>query len=137
MHILSRPVHESKTSVTLSWQAALMSTPAPQLQSPDRTPMSQDPSRHQIANFPALAVPPTGVLVLAATNRPFAIDAALMRPGRFDAVLYVPPPDAAGRAQILRVHTRGMPLAADVDLDLLSCDATECMTGGREGCSDD
>ncbi|MEW5302448.1 MAG: hypothetical protein WDW36_005234 [Sanguina aurantia] len=73
----------------------------------------------------------TGVLVLAATNRPFAIDAALMRPGRFDAVLYVPPPDAEGRAQILRVHTRGMPLAADVDLDLLACDATECMTGAE------
>lgn len=57
-----------------------------------------------------------GVLVLAATNRPGALDAALLRPGRLDVVLYVPPPDAAGRLEILRIHTAGMPLAADVEL---------------------
>lgn len=48
----------------------------------------------------------TGVLVLGATNRPGAVDAALMRPGRFDALLYVPPPDAAGRLQVRLVGVR-------------------------------
>ncbi|CAH9096598.1 unnamed protein product [Cuscuta epithymum] len=57
-----------------------------------------------------------GILVLAATNRPQAIDAALMRPGRFDLVLYVPPPDLEARCEILRVHTRSMKLDADVDI---------------------
>jgi hypothetical protein len=51
------------------------------------------------------------VLVVATTNRPGAMDAALMRPGRLDLVLYVPPPDCAGRAAALRVHARGVPLA--------------------------
>ena len=57
-----------------------------------------------------------GVLLLAATNRPQEIDAALLRPGRFDVILYVPPPDEPGRLETLKIHTRGMPLAADVDL---------------------
>lgn len=70
-----------------------------------------------------------GVLVLAATNRPGAMDSALLRPGRFDVVLYVPPPDAAGRLQVLRVHTRAMPLAPDVDLGAVAA-ATEGLTGG-------
>ena len=59
-----------------------------------------------------------GVLLLAATNRPQEIDAALLRPGRFDVILYVPPPDCGGRLETLRVHTRGMPLAADVRLEV-------------------
>ncbi|KAF5839902.1 P-loop containing nucleoside triphosphate hydrolase protein [Dunaliella salina] len=58
----------------------------------------------------------TGVLVLGATNRPQAVDAALLRPGRFDALLYVPPPDEEGRLAVLKVHTKRMPLAQDVDL---------------------
>ena len=57
-----------------------------------------------------------GVLVLAATNRPQAIDAALLRPGRFDALLFVGPPDLAGRLETLGIHTRSIPLAPDVDL---------------------
>ncbi|KAG6429793.1 hypothetical protein SASPL_107846 [Salvia splendens] len=57
-----------------------------------------------------------GILVLAATNRPHAIDAALMRPGRFDIILYVPPPDLEGRHEILGVHTRKMKIGNDVDL---------------------
>ena len=57
-----------------------------------------------------------GVIVLAATNRPDVLDAALLRPGRFDRRVYVNPPDAAGREAILRVHTRNVPLAPDVDL---------------------
>ncbi|KAG6019787.1 hypothetical protein E4U41_003076 [Claviceps citrina] len=56
-----------------------------------------------------------GVLVLAATNRPEAIDPALMRPGRFDQVLYVGPPDQPAREAIFAVHLRGLSLAPDVD----------------------
>jgi cell division protease FtsH len=57
-----------------------------------------------------------GVIVLAATNRPDVLDQALLRPGRFDRRVTVQPPDRIGREMILQVHTRGMPLAADVDL---------------------
>jgi cell division protease FtsH len=58
----------------------------------------------------------TGVVVIAATNRPDVLDAALLRPGRFDRRVAVQPPDRNGRRQILEVHTRGVPLADDVDL---------------------
>jgi cell division protease FtsH len=61
-----------------------------------------------------------GVVVLAATNRPEVLDAALLRPGRFDRRVTVSPPDQRGRSQILRVHTRGVPLDPDVDLDALA-----------------
>ncbi|KAF1863795.1 hypothetical protein Lal_00030903 [Lupinus albus] len=71
-----------------------------------------------------------GILVLAATNRPYAIDAALMRPGRFDLVLYVPPPDLESRYEILCVHTRKMKTASDVDLRRLA-EATELFTGAE------
>src|SRR5918911_2865263 len=56
------------------------------------------------------------VTVLAATNRPDVLDQALFRPGRFDRRVTVQPPDRAGREAILKVHTRGVPLASDVDL---------------------
>ncbi|KAM5348026.1 hypothetical protein ACJ41O_007850 [Fusarium nematophilum] len=62
----------------------------------------------------------SGVLILAATNRPEAMDPALMRPGRFDQVLYVGPPDGPAREAIFRVHLRGLPLAPDVDVPELS-----------------
>ncbi len=58
--------------------------------------------------------------VLAATNRPDLIDAALLRPGRFDRWVYVPPPDEEGRLAVLQIHTRKMPLAKDVDLAQIS-----------------
>jgi cell division protease FtsH len=58
----------------------------------------------------------TGVIVLAATNRPDVLDSALLRPGRFDRRVSIQAPDSKGREQILRVHTRGVPLAPDVDL---------------------
>ncbi|HEX6516025.1 MAG TPA: ATP-dependent zinc metalloprotease FtsH [Nocardioidaceae bacterium] len=61
-----------------------------------------------------------GVVVLAATNRPEILDPALLRAGRFDRRVVVNAPDQTGRAQILRVHTRGVPLAADVDLAALA-----------------
>jgi len=57
-----------------------------------------------------------GVVVIAATNRPDILDPALLRPGRFDRLIYVPPPDERARLEILKVHTRRMPLAEDVDL---------------------
>jgi cell division protease FtsH len=58
-----------------------------------------------------------GVIVLAATNRADVLDAALLRPGRFDRRVTVQPPDRRGRAAILRIHTRNVPLAPEVDLD--------------------
>ena len=61
-----------------------------------------------------------GVIVLAATNRPEILDAALLRPGRFDRRVTVSPPDRDGRAAILRVHLRGVPLADDVDVDQIA-----------------
>ena len=60
------------------------------------------------------------VIVLGATNRPEILDAALLRPGRFDRRVAVPAPDREGRAKILAVHTRSLPLAADVNLDRLA-----------------
>jgi cell division protease FtsH len=63
-----------------------------------------------------------GVIVLAATNRPDVLDAALLRPGRFDRRVVVQPPDKIGRQAILKVHTRGMPLAHNVDLAELAAD---------------
>ncbi len=57
-----------------------------------------------------------GVVVIAATNRPDIIDPALLRAGRFDKIIYIPPPEEEGRLKILEVHTKKMPLAKDVDL---------------------
>jgi len=61
-----------------------------------------------------------GVIVLAATNRPDVLDQALLRPGRFDRRVTVQPPDKNGREAILKVHTRGVPLATDVDLKIVA-----------------
>ncbi|HEX6584311.1 MAG TPA: ATP-dependent zinc metalloprotease FtsH [Thermoleophilaceae bacterium] len=58
-----------------------------------------------------------GVIVLAATNRPEILDPALLRPGRFDRRIVVAPPDRIGRERILAVHTRGVPLGPDVNLE--------------------
>ena len=62
----------------------------------------------------------TGVIVIGATNRPEVLDPALLRPGRFDRRIAVQPPDRVGRELILRVHTRGMPLADGVNLGHLA-----------------
>ena len=69
-----------------------------------------------------------GVIVLAATNRPDVLDPALLRPGRFDRTIVVHPPDYKGRTDILRVHTRKVPLEENVNLDELAA-ATPGMTG--------
>jgi cell division protease FtsH len=64
--------------------------------------------------------PNNGVILIAATNRPDVLDPALLRPGRFDRQVVVPNPDLRGREQILRVHTRKVPLGADVDLKVVA-----------------
>jgi len=69
-----------------------------------------------------------GVVVLAATNRPDVLDPALLRPGRFDRQITVHAPDQKGRVAILKVHTRKVPLASDVDLEQLGS-STPGMTG--------
>ena len=71
-----------------------------------------------------------GVIVLAATNRPDVLDPALLRPGRFDRTIMVHSPDHQGRAAILDVHTRKVPLAEDVELDALAA-STPGMTGAE------
>ena len=68
------------------------------------------------------------VVVIGATNRPNLIDPALLRPGRFDELVYVSVPDEGGRRRILGIHTKDMPLADDVDLDTLAR-RTERFTG--------
>lgn len=60
------------------------------------------------------------VVVIAATNRPDIIDPALLRPGRFDKLIYIPAPDEGSRIQILKIHTKGMPLGPDVDIESIS-----------------
>jgi cell division protease FtsH len=72
--------------------------------------------------------PRSGVILMAATNRPDMLDPALLRPGRFDRQVVVSPPDLEGRRGILRVHARNSPLADDVDLDVLAR-RTSGMTG--------
>ncbi len=68
------------------------------------------------------------VVVIAATNRPDIIDPALLRPGRFDKLIYVPAPNKEGRLKILEVHTKKMPLAEDVDLERIA-EMTEGYSG--------
>jgi transitional endoplasmic reticulum ATPase len=70
----------------------------------------------------------SNVIIIAATNRPDIIDAALLRPGRFDRLLYVPPPEKEARMQILKIHTSKKPLADDVNIDTLA-NQTEGYTG--------
>jgi len=68
------------------------------------------------------------VVTIAATNRPDLLDSALLRPGRFDRIIYVPPPDREARMLIFKVHTRNTPLAPDVNLESLA-NSTEGYTG--------
>ncbi|MES1024292.1 ATP-dependent zinc metalloprotease FtsH3 [Gloeocapsa sp. BRSZ] len=62
----------------------------------------------------------TGIIIIAATNRPDVLDAALLRPGRFDRQVVVDRPDYAGRVEILKVHARGKTLAKDVDVEKIA-----------------
>jgi transitional endoplasmic reticulum ATPase len=83
------------------------------------------------------AQPLRDVIVVGATNRPELIDPALLRPGRLERLIYVPPPDAAARADILRAASANTPLAPDVDLDVLGAElegysAADCAAVLRE-----
>jgi transitional endoplasmic reticulum ATPase len=60
------------------------------------------------------------IVIIAATNRPDMVDPAVLRPGRFDRLIYVPEPDEKSRLQIFKIYTKGMPLAKDVNLDQLT-----------------
>jgi transitional endoplasmic reticulum ATPase len=60
------------------------------------------------------------VVVIAATNRPDIIDPALMRPGRFDRLIYIPPPDDTSRQQILKIYTKKIPMDTTVNIDALT-----------------
>lgn len=64
--------------------------------------------------------PNSGVILIAATNRPDVLDPALLRPGRFDRQIVVDAPDAVGRLAILKIHSKGKPFEPDIDLDLLA-----------------
>ena len=72
--------------------------------------------------------PLSGVSVIAATNRLDILDPAILRPGRFDRIVYIPPPDRKGRLEILQIHTRKMKLAPDVNLEKIA-EMTEGATG--------
>ena len=72
------------------------------------------------------------VVIIAATNRPDIIDSALLRPGRFDRLLYVPPPDLEARKQIFQIRTKKTPLAEDIKIDEMAR-RTEGYTGADIG----
>jgi SpoVK/Ycf46/Vps4 family AAA+-type ATPase len=88
-----------------------------------RTDMRHSASRHLINQFlselDGVKTTNEGVLILAATNAPWHLDSAFRRPGRFDRILFVPPPDPAARAAILRLHLRAKPVE-DIDYDVLA-----------------
>lgn len=88
-----------------------------------RTDMKQSGGRHIINQFlhelDGVDTNNDGLLILAATNAPWHVDSAFRRPGRFDRILFVPPPDAPARAQILRVLLKGKP-ADNIDFEFLS-----------------
>jgi len=74
--------------------------------------------------------PRNNVRIIAATNRPDILDPALLRPGRFDRIIRIPIPDAYGRVQIFKIHTKKMALAKNVNLDELG-DKTENLNGAQ------
>jgi SpoVK/Ycf46/Vps4 family AAA+-type ATPase len=73
-----------------------------------------------------------GVLIFAATNRPHTLDAALLRPGRFDKVIYVPPPDKTGRRMILEAQCKKWGNWSEFDLDYLASDSVSANMTGAE-----
>ena len=98
---------------------------------PKREEVTGEVERRVVAQLLALMDGLSGrgnVIVIGATNRPGALDPALRRPGRFDREIEIGVPDKKGRYEVLQIHTRGMPLAEDVDLQKLSA-----MTHGYTG----
>jgi transitional endoplasmic reticulum ATPase len=98
---------------------------------PKREEVTGEVERRVVAQLLALMDGLSGrgnVIVIGATNRPGALDQALRRPGRFDREIEIGVPDKKGRYEVIQIHTRGMPLAEDVDLKKLS-DMTHGYTG--------
>ncbi len=98
---------------------------------PKREEVTGEVERRVVAQLLALMDGLSGrgnVIVIGATNRPGALDPALRRPGRFDREIEIGVPDKVGRHEVLQIHTRGMPLAEDVDLKKLA-DMTHGYTG--------
>lgn len=98
---------------------------------PKREDVTGEVERRVVAQMLALMDGLSGrgnVIVIGATNRPGALDPALRRPGRFDREIEISVPDKKGRHEVLQIHTRGMPLASDVDLNKLAS-----MTHGYTG----
>ena len=98
---------------------------------PKREEVTGEVERRVVAQLLALMDGLSGrgnVIVIGATNRPGALDQALRRPGRFDREIEIGVPDKKGRNEVIQIHTRGMPLAPDVDLKKLS-DMTHGYTG--------
>jgi ATP-dependent Zn protease len=90
---------------------------------PKREEVTGEVERRVVAQLLALMDGLSGrgnVIVIGATNRPSALDPALRRPGRFDREIEIGVPDKQGRYEVLQIHTRGMPLAEDVDLKKLA-----------------
>jgi len=101
---------------------------------PKREEVTGEVERRVVAQLLALMDGLSGrgnVIVIGATNRPGALDPALRRPGRFDREIEIGVPDKKGRYEILQIHTRGMPLAEDVDLKKLS-EMTHGYTGADQ-----
>ena len=98
---------------------------------PKREEVTGEVERRVVAQLLALMDGLSGrgnVIVIGATNSPGALDPALRRPGRFDREIEIGVPDKKGRYEVIQIHTRGMPLAEDVDLQKLS-DMTHGYTG--------
>ena len=90
---------------------------------PKREEVTGEVEKRVVAQLLSLMDGLTGrgnVIVIGATNRPNALDPALRRPGRFDREIEIGTPDKRGRHEILLIHSRGMPLARDVDLKILA-----------------
>ena len=104
-----------------------------------RSDMRHSGARHLINQFlqelDGVDASNEGVLILAATNAPWHLDSAFRRPGRFDRILFVPPPDAPARAQILRALLRGKP-AQDVDVDAVAKKAEDLSGADLKGLVD-
>jgi transitional endoplasmic reticulum ATPase len=103
---------------------------------PNRTQVEGEVEKRVVAQLLTLMdgfTPAERVIVLAATNRPSALDPALRRPGRFEREIVFPVPDRQGRRQILAIHTQAMPLAPDVDLEDIADRTAGCVGADLKG----
>jgi transitional endoplasmic reticulum ATPase len=105
-----------------------------------RTDMRQSAGRNLINQFlselDGIGANNEGVLVLAATNAPWHLDSAFRRPGRFDRIIFVPPPDEPARAEILRIQLKGKPVG-DIDFDTLAKKSKDFSGADLKACVDE